>query len=415
MSDISGMLPPRLQQRQNQEQDQQLMGQLAQQVGEWSASTGVAAPSQQTVAGWQQAAQGQGVAGQLAAEAQNVGYYWSRDRNLPQTSNQQVMALAQQDPRWGQLDQTGQQVLLEMYNLQAMGYGGSGSKGIGAPAGNGMSSAEQDAWAQLQQTLQQYGFTGSDLSALVQWAQQQIIAGNSSNQIALNLMQTPQFKTRFPAISVLAGEGVAITPAQYIQLEQQYASLERAAGIPPNFASYDELIASQVSPSEYSDRLTKGYLAVQSAPAEVRQAMKDFYGVSDGQLAAYFLDPTKGAPMLMQQAMAAQIGGASAESGFGRVSAEQAFRLAQMGVSYQQAQQGFQQLSQESQLFQPLPGQGQRTNLSSDQLLGAQFGSDGQTKLQLQIQAEQEKGMFAQGTGVAGTQQGLTGAGQVQR
>jgi hypothetical protein len=279
-----------------------------------------------------------------------------------------------------------------------------------------MTSSQTDAWSQLQQTLQQYGFSGQDLTALTSFAQQQIVAGNSQTQVLLNLEQTPQFAARFPAIVQRRNAGLPpVSPAEYLSLESSYEQLERAAGLPANFASYDQLIANDVSPTEYSDRINKGYLAVSSAPPETIKAMQDYYGVTQGQLAAYFLDPTKAEPLLLQQAQAAQIGGASAMSGFGEVNQGQALRLAQQGVTYGQAQQGFQQLSGERQLFTPLPGQGQRYGFTTDNLLGAQFGSDGQTKLELQIQADQEKGMFQQGTGVAGTQQGLSGAGNLQR
>lgn len=292
----------------------------------------------------------------------------------------------------------------------------SGDTGIQAPGANGMTSSQQDAWSQLTQTLQQYGFSGSDLTALVSFAQQQIVAGNSQTQVLLNLEQTPQFAKRFPAIVERQKAGLPpISPAEYLSLEASYEQLEHAAGIPANFASYDKLIAADVSPTEYADRINKGYLAVATAPPETVKAMQDYYGVTQGQLAAYFLDPTKAEPILLQQAQAAQIGGASATSGFGEVNQSQAMRLAQQGVSYQQAQQGFQNLATQKQLFNPLPGQGQRYGFNTNNLLGEQFGSDGQTKLQLQIQAEQEKNFFQQGTGVAATQQGLTGASNIQR
>ena len=408
--------------------DQTLYQQLTQDIGAWSGATGKPGPSAAQVQQWERQYGMSTLQDQLNVEAQNVGYYWNA-AGRPATSVSAIQAAAQKDPRWSQLDATGREILLQMYNLQAMGYGGDlgantplpaqtvapgGNLGIGAPAA-GMTSSQQDAWAQLQQTLQSYGFSGSDLQALVQFAQQQIIAGNSQQQVILNLEQTPQFQQRFPAIGKLAQQGVAISPAEYISLEQQYAQLEQAAGLPKNFASFDNLIANQVSPSEYADRINKGYLAVSTAPPETIKAMQDYYGVTHGQLAAYFLDPAKAEPILLQQAQAAQIGGASAASGFGQVSQDQAMRLAQQGVSYAQAQQGFQQLSQQSQLFHNLPGQGQRYGFTTDNLLGATFGSDGQTKLQLQIQAEQEKNYFQQGTGVASTQQGLTGAGNVQR
>lgn len=295
--------------------------------------------------------------------------------------------------------------------------GPPGTTGIGGTPGvGGLTSTQSDAWSQLSQTLQLYGFTGQDLTNLVAFAKGEIVSGNSQTQVLLDLQQTPEFQARFPAISQLSKQGVAITPAEYIATEQSYAQLEQAAGLPANYASYDQLIGSQVSPSEYADRINKGYLAVETAPPETIKAMNDYYGVSKGDLAAYFLDPTKGAPLLLQKAQAAQIGGASATSGFGDIGRDQAMRLAQMGVTYGQAQQGFQHLSTERQLFNPLPGAGHVGNTpTADQLLEAQFGSDGQTQLELQLQAQYNRGTTAQGTQVASTSQGATGIGSVTR
>lgn len=301
-----------------------------------------------------------------------------------------------------------------------------GDTGIQGPITPTMSSAQTDAWDQLQQTLASYGFSGSDLTSLVAWAKQEIISGNSANQITLDLYKTPQFQQRFPAIGKLSQEGIAITPAQYISMEQSYAQIAQAAGLPPNFASYDQLIANQVSPSEFSARVNQGYLAVAMADPTVINAMKDYYGVTHGQLAGYFLNPNASTPQLLQQAVSAQIGGAAAQSQFNNpnqpsstaegISQAQALRMAQMGVTQSQAQSGFKQLSTERQLYTPLPGAGHVGNpLTTDQLLNAQFGSDGQTQLQLQLQAQFNKGMTNQGTNVAQTQQGATGIANVQR
>lgn len=300
-----------------------------------------------------------------------------------------------------------------------------GDVGIGSPAAGGMTTAQTSAWQILQTILAQYGFTGTALTQLVAWAKGQIIAGNDPNLITLNLQQTPQFIARFPAIEQRLKAGLPpITPAEYLGVERSYAQLERAAGIPPNFADYDKLIAADVSPTEYSDRITKGYLAVAQADPTVVKAMQDYYGVTVGQLAAHFLDPSKSTPQLIQQAVSAQVGGASAQAGFHNgpqtgpegISQGQALRLAQMGVTQPQAQQGFQTLAHEQQLYEVLPGGAHVGNpLSTDQLLDAQFGADGQTKLQLELQAEFEKGTTGQGTQVAQTSSGATGLGAVQR
>ena len=301
---------------------------------------------------------------------------------------------------------------------------GLGDTHSGSPTSQGLTTAQQSAWDILQATLAAYQFTGTQLTQLVAWAKQEVISGNDPALIALQLQQQPAFIQRFPAIEARLKAGLPpISAAEYLANERTYSQLERAAGIPPNFASYDQLIAADVSPTEFADRINKGYLAVAQADPTVVKAFQDYYGVTAGQLAAHFLDPTKSAPLLEQQAVAAQIGGASAQSAFKAttalpegISQAQALRLAQMGVTQPVAQQGFQTLSAEQQLYSPLPGGGHvGTTPTTDQLLNAQFGSDGQTKLQLELQAGFEKGTTNEGVAVGKTAQGATGVSSVQR
>jgi hypothetical protein len=290
--------------------------------------------------------------------------------------------------------------------------------GIQAPAAAGLSATQLDAWAILQQTLEQYGFTGANLRALVGWAKGEIIKGSSTNQVTLDLMQTPQFKQRFPAIGVLSNEGIAITPAEYVSMEQSFAQAEKQAGLPANFASYDALIQAKVSPSEYSDRLTQGYLAVANSDQNVVNQFQQYYGVGKNQLAAYFLNPKAQEPLLLKQALAAQIGGAAVESGWhqgSQLSQADSLKLAQQGVTQSQAQQGFAQLAHEQQLTQGMPGQPETYNFTTGNLSQAAVGLDATTEQQLQVRGELEKGMFAQGVGVQSNAQGEQGAGSVQR
>lgn len=285
----------------------------------------------------------------------------------------------------------------------------------GQAAAQNMTADQADAWTQLESTLQQYGFAGADLQALVAWARNEIVAGNSSPQIMLDLEQTPQFAARFPAIVAREKAGLPpITPAEYISNERSYAQLERAAGITPNFADYDTLIANDVSPTEYADRINQGYLAVAQANPDVIAQFQNYYGVTPGQLAEYFLNPEKSAPTLQRQAVAAQIGAASREATFGQVDQQQAMRLAQEGVTYQQAQQGFGNLAQERELYQGLPGQREQP-LTQDQLLAGQFEQNAEVQRTLARQAAYEKGTTAQGGKVAETAAGYTGIGRLQR
>src|SRR5215475_14472184 len=84
-------------------------------------------------------------------------------------------------------------------------------------------SSEQSAWAQITQTLQQYGFSGADLTALDNFAQKELIDGKSTDQISLDLYQTPQSAKRFPAMLQRLRAGLPpVGPAEYVSLESSY-------------------------------------------------------------------------------------------------------------------------------------------------------------------------------------------------
>ena len=139
------------------------------------------------------------------------------------------------------------------------------------------------------------------------------------------------------------------------------------------------------------------------------------------------MDPNTNEESLLRKAQAAQIGGAAAGSGFmgatqgsGKfpVDLTLANQLAAQGVNYQQAQQGFAQLANQAQLYNPLPGQGQvRGNggqpFTAAQLAEAQFFG-GPAEQALQEQAQAQKGYFQQGSQVGQSGQ-QTGMGTNQR
>ena len=306
--------------------------------------------------------------------------------------------------------------------------GGQTGGGTGGGDSGSAQEADQSALLQIEQTLESYGFSGSALQGLVTFAWDEILNGVSPAQVALDIQNTPQFESQFPAIGLRVQMGLApLTPAEYISIEDSYDQTLQAAGIPPSSVNFTQLIAQDVSPGEFAARIQQGYLLVAQSPPNVIQAMQDFYGVTAGQLVSYFLNPDTNEATLLRQAAAAQIGGAAIGSGFAGpgnngglpINQTQAETLAAQGVSYQQAQQGFSQLANEKQLYNPLPGQGTRTTFSTDDLLGAQFGSNGPAAQQLQLQAENQEAQFKGTQGVSqGTAQGgqqITGVGAFQR
>jgi hypothetical protein len=107
---------------------------------------------------------------------------------------------------------------------------------------------------------------------------------------------------------------------QINQLRDQYrlesSRYDLPSGFYDNNDDFDRLIKNDISPDEYSSRLAAATLVVGTGVDQnVRAAMKRFYGIKDGALAAYFLDPEKGEAALTREAAAATIGGAGATAG----------------------------------------------------------------------------------------------------
>lgn len=185
-----------------------------------------------------------------------------------------------------------------------------------------------------------------------------IIQQGYTNQavISAKLADTPEYKKRFAGNEIIKqrianGEvGLhVLSPAEYINQENQYRSALADYGLPTGF--YDSVddfaswIGKDVSPSEVRARAAAASDAVTSSNPEYRQALKDYYGMSDGDLVAYFLDQKRSLPVLERQAQAAKIGGAALEQGL-NVSAARADTLAGYGVDQATARQGYSAIGQ---------------------------------------------------------------------
>ena len=281
-----------------------------------------------------------------------------------------------------------------------------------------MNPTQQSAWAILKQTLSAYGFSGTDLDSLMDFVQKELINGTNTDQISLDLQQTDEYARRWPGLVARRKAGLPpISTGEAVSLERQYQASERAAGIPVGAfgeTHYQDLLSGDVSASEYASRINDGYLAVNQADPATIQAFQDYYGITQGHLAAYFLEPTKALPLLKQQATAALVGGAGIRSGFGEITQGQALGLAQLGVNPTQAQTGFADLFHQRQLYGTLPGQAQEA-IPAEKLLGATFAGDETTIELLQRRALEQKAQFQQNEGFGVGQGGVQGLGPVVR
>ena len=261
---------------------------------------------------------------------------------------------------------------------------------------------QRNARDTIAETLATYG-----LSDLADYTYNEIIAKDITDPAAIifKLRDQPAYQKRFGANAARLKAGLPeLSPSEYIDLEDMYRTVIRSNGLPSGFYDSEDdtrkLLEGSVSPSEFQRRIQDGYNAVANADPEVKRQFKELYGVTDSELAAYFLDPAKGETILTTRARAAQIAARGAEQGGIQLTGQFAENLAARGITEQQARAGFAEVGALGELRQTFAGE---TALSSEQLAGAAFGIDVAAQQELERKRRQRTGEFAGGGSFART------------
>ena len=198
-------------------------------------------------------------------------------------------------------------------------------------------------------------FTKYGLGALVEPLKGFIVSGASPSELTIQLQNTDAYKKRFAANADRVSKGLAaLSPAEYIAMEDQYQNIMRNYGLPDSYyakdsmgtqAGFQQLLAYDVSATELEDRVLTAQNRVQNANPEVYQALKAFYpDITNGDVLAYTLDPSKALDMIKRKVTSAEIGGAALSQGL-TTDAATAENLARYGVTKQQAQQGYENIA----------------------------------------------------------------------
>jgi hypothetical protein len=211
----------------------------------------------------------------------------------------------------------------------------------------------QSAFDILLSEFNQYG-----LGALIEPLRALVVSGASPAEFSLRLRETDAYKKRFSANADRIAKGLsALSPAEYIGLEDQYQNIMRNYGLPASYyakdslgtqAGFNQLLANDVSALELTDRINTAQSRVLNANPEVKTALKAFYpDITDGDILAYSLNPTKALSDIKNKITAAEIGGAAMipKDAMGRsiltTSQARAEQLAGYGVDKAQATQGY--------------------------------------------------------------------------
>ena len=268
-----------------------------------------------------------------------------------------------------------------------------------------------DSIAAIKALLSSYGI--GDLGDAITNA---VTKGYSTETIQL-IMQDPNsndplavaFQTRFPAnkARLAAGKSV-LSPAEYLRAERSYTEVMQSYGV-SSLATRDKLnqfIANDVSATEVADRVGLAINRVQNADADTKKALAEYYPMlNQADIVNAVLDPKEGLPALQRKITIGEIGGAALAQGIktteGKTNIKMgAETLANLGITKEQARQGFQTVAEvapRAEFLSQISTGEDYTQLNAEQEAFQGLASAKRARLAL---TEQEKARFGGSSGV---------------
>jgi hypothetical protein len=203
----------------------------------------------------------------------------------------------------------------------------------------------------LRMEFEQYG-----LGSLVTDIKDLLMNNTPPSEFGLRLRGTDAYKDRFKANEARIAAGLAaLSPAEYVALEDQYQNIMRNYGLPASYytktttgkqAGFEKFIAGDVSATELENRIITAQDRVINANPEVAAALKGFYpDITNGDILAYTLDPQNALKDIQRKVTVAEIGGAATQAGL-TTGISRAEQLAAAGITKARAQEGFQTVAQ---------------------------------------------------------------------
>jgi hypothetical protein len=255
-------------------------------------------------------------------------------------------------------------------------------------------------------------FTQYGLSSLVPLLTTLIKEETDDAVVLMRIRQSAEYKDRFPAMAALNSKGIPFNEQNYFDYEIRANQLESQYGLPRGMlTSRDQiknLLENNVDAQDLTRRMVLNAAASQTAPQETKDALQRLYGIDQGGLTAYYLDPQNSLSTLEQVSAAASIAGVADKQGF-TIEREQAERLNAEGFSATQARDAFGTAAS-------LRGLGKSTGqaLSDADLTGAAFG-DAAALQKVQTEQKRASAAFEGGGSAAASTSGISGLGRASQ
>lgn len=255
---------------------------------------------------------------------------------------------------------------------------GGGSQGAGG-VGQGLAPEDYFQWLEEQQqaldlaskesafklfkkALEAWGIpVGADIEEIIHEAAMEGLTPDQIGLVIPDIQETQTWKNRFPGWNKRVQNGYnQLSVAEYLNLENAYHRIMQEAGLPAGFydnpSDFGNWIANDVSPDEVRDRVGLAMDAVRKVDPTARDLLTKFYGVTAGDLAAYFLDQSRALPTLERQMKAANVASWAARNGLQIADASHYEDLVDKGVSEEVAAQGYGTVATFNKVFGQLAG-----------------------------------------------------------
>jgi len=244
--------------------------------------------------------------------------------------------------------------------------------------------------------------------------------GYDASTISVLLPQTRPYQVRFAGNQARLAAGMdALSPSQYLARENEYANILREYDLEDLAIrdTFSSLIGGMVSAQELADRVINVYDRIRNADPALKSELDRVRELSQGALsdrdfAKALLTGKDGANELKRKIATAEISAEARQRGLGVGSAEQ---LQQLGVTREQARQGFEVIAEAQPTFEKLAGIYDKEALapatSQTELEREVFqGMQSQRRKRL---TQQEQAAFAGSSGLAGSALSTQRAGQL--
>ena len=243
--------------------------------------------------------------------------------------------------------------------------------------------------------------------------------GPNGQQLALIAVRgTAAYKTRFKANEYRIANGYAAkSEDDIVALEDAFKTTLRANSLPKGFydrqEDFNNLIGRDVSANELNNRISSGYNAVMQAEPGTKAELKQLYGLTDGDIAAFFIDPTRfNESDAIKKAQAAQVASeARRQAGFTLTAGTAEALATELGGDRGTAMRGFQQLGVTQELLgMDLQGE---TALTQEEQIAGTFKTNQAAVQRIATRKRKREARFEQGGGFSATKEGTTGLGTV--